>query len=197
MLVGPIPHYFISINFTDVELQLTLSNPGLYPDPKNHFKCMVHDLPQFKKYLYNYQGDKYFVPASNTKIPTCYAAMKYLGDSLVGLYYAYPQGRPDKLIMISPAGDPTLLHEDFRNQRVYQFLKDQIIDKRRQIVFVRDSTYPERWGNGWSWNDYQSSYMAERSVLPIFGNTITISLKYLVREDGKQLKTFSTASAIS
>ncbi len=37
--------------------------------------------------LYNYQGDKYFVPASNTKIPTCYAAMKYLGDSLVGLKY--------------------------------------------------------------------------------------------------------------
>ncbi|MBD0284156.1 MAG: D-alanyl-D-alanine carboxypeptidase, partial [Flavisolibacter sp.] len=39
------------------------------------------------KWWYNYQGDKYFVPASNTKIPTCYAAMKYLGDSLVGLRY--------------------------------------------------------------------------------------------------------------
>src|SRR5687767_2303791 len=47
--------------------------------------------PETGKYWYNYQGDKYFVPASNTKIPTCYAAMKYLGDSLVGLRYAYPE----------------------------------------------------------------------------------------------------------
>ena len=38
--------------------------------------------PATGKYWFNYQGDKYFVPASNTKIPTCYAAMKYLGDSL-------------------------------------------------------------------------------------------------------------------
>src|SRR5215831_4753697 len=41
--------------------------------------------PSSGKYWYNYQGDKYFVPASNTKLPTCYAAMKYLGDSLVGI----------------------------------------------------------------------------------------------------------------
>src|SRR5215212_9004010 len=43
--------------------------------------------PETNKYWFNYQGDHYFVPASNTKIPTCYAAMKYLGDSLVGLKY--------------------------------------------------------------------------------------------------------------
>ncbi|MBK6937265.1 MAG: D-alanyl-D-alanine carboxypeptidase [Chitinophagaceae bacterium] len=48
-----------------------------------HVGISIYD-PAADKYLYNYQGDKYFVPASNTKIPTCYAAMKYLGDSLVG-----------------------------------------------------------------------------------------------------------------
>src|SRR5262245_13180457 len=46
--------------------------------------------PATNKYWFNYQGDHYFVPASNTKIPTCYAAMKCLGDSLVGLRYGYP-----------------------------------------------------------------------------------------------------------
>ena len=45
-----------------------------------HVGLSIFD-PASNKYLYNYQGDKYFVPASNTKIPTCYAAMKYLGDS--------------------------------------------------------------------------------------------------------------------
>ncbi|WP_164974281.1 D-alanyl-D-alanine carboxypeptidase/D-alanyl-D-alanine-endopeptidase [Filimonas effusa] len=37
--------------------------------------------------LYSYQGDKYFIPASNTKLLTCYAAMKHLGDSIEGLRY--------------------------------------------------------------------------------------------------------------
>src|SRR5829696_5295491 len=40
--------------------------------------------PASNKYWYNFQGDRYFIPASNIKLPTCYAAMKYLGDSLVG-----------------------------------------------------------------------------------------------------------------
>ncbi len=39
------------------------------------------------KYLYNHNGQKYFVPASNTKLFSCYAALKYLGDSLPGLRY--------------------------------------------------------------------------------------------------------------
>src|ERR1035437_1723484 len=33
-----------------------------------------------KKYLYNYQGNKYFVPASNNKLLTCYAALKYRSE---------------------------------------------------------------------------------------------------------------------
>ena len=51
-----------------------------------HIGISIFD-PAANKYLYNYQGDKYFVPASNTKLSTFYAAMKYLGDSLVGLRY--------------------------------------------------------------------------------------------------------------
>ena len=43
--------------------------------------------PSNKTYLYNYQGDKYFIPASNIKIVTCYTAMKYLGDSLLGISF--------------------------------------------------------------------------------------------------------------
>src|SRR5215203_5290703 len=59
--------------------------------------------PAAGKYWFNYQGDKYFVPASNTKIPTCYAAMKYLGDSLVGLRYY----ESDSSIIIAGTADPT------------------------------------------------------------------------------------------
>ncbi|HEY0057579.1 MAG TPA: D-alanyl-D-alanine carboxypeptidase [Flavisolibacter sp.] len=116
-----------------------------------------------KKYLYNYHGDKYFVPASNIKIPTCYAAMKYLGDSLVSARYTIS----DSSITIYPAGDPTVLHSAFSYQPLLQQLK------LYQKVSI-DFTYwqDEALGNGWSWNDYNESYMVERSPLPLYGNLV-------------------------
>jgi len=29
-----------------------------------------------------------------------------------------------------------------------------------------------QWGSGWSWNDYDQSYMAEKSPLPVYGNLV-------------------------
>lgn len=115
------------------------------------------------KYWYNYQGDKYFVPASNTKLPTCYAAMKYLGDSLVGLRYFISNGDIDFI----GTGDPTFLHSDFRNQPVFGFLK-----KSRKVNYLLDGSLPgfSPLGFGWACNDYQDDYSAERSVMPIYGN---------------------------
>lgn len=46
-----------------------------------HIGISVYD-PSSKTYLHSYQSDKYFVPASNTKIFTCYAALKYLPDTV-------------------------------------------------------------------------------------------------------------------
>ncbi len=140
-----------------------------------HIGISIYD-PETGKYLYNYQGDKYFVPASNTKIPTCYAAMKYLGDSLVGLRYGYSY--PDSTtIGIQPTGDPTLMHTDFTKQPVMDFLRNWVKVKGEYSVALLDTVWKdERWGNGWSWNDYDAAYMAERSSLPIFGNVININL---------------------
>src|SRR5678815_1962090 len=70
--------------------------------------------PAANKYWFNYQGDHYFVPASNTKLPTCYAAMKYLGDSLVGLKVV----RSGNGLFLVPTGDPTFLHPDFLKQPI-------------------------------------------------------------------------------
>ena len=75
--------------------------------------------PATGKYWYNYNGDKYFVPASNIKLPTCYAAMKYLGDSLVGLEYSID----DSFLLFRGTGDPTLLHPDFKKQIILSFFE--------------------------------------------------------------------------
>jgi len=120
--------------------------------------------PATNKYWFNYQGDHYFVPASNTKIPTCYAAMKYLGDSLVGIVKV----ENDTAIFFLPAADPTLLHPDFINQPVINFLQ-----KSNKKIFTTDVKWKTRTlGSGWAWNDYNESYMAERSPMPVYGNLI-------------------------
>jgi serine-type D-Ala-D-Ala carboxypeptidase/endopeptidase (penicillin-binding protein 4) len=123
--------------------------------------------PATNKYWYDYQGDKYFIPASNIKIPTCYAAMKYLGDSLVGLRYS----GSNKTVVIEATGDPTFLHPDFKTQKVYNFLS-QI---EGNIRLSEDNWNENPLGSGWSWDDYNESYMAERSAMPVYGNMVRIS----------------------
>lgn len=132
-----------------------------------HIGISIYD-PASGKYLYNYQGDKYFVPASNTKIPTCYAAMKYLGDSLVGLRYSISDDDSDTLVSLMPSGDPTFLHPEFKQQPVYTFLKNV----KGQLSLMTGLSYSKYFGNGWSWNDALETYMAPRSFFPIYGNTV-------------------------
>ncbi|HVF81332.1 MAG TPA: D-alanyl-D-alanine carboxypeptidase [Flavisolibacter sp.] len=122
--------------------------------------------PATARYLYNYQGDKYFVPASNTKIPTCYAAMKYLGDSLVGLEYAIE----DTFLLFRGTGDPTLLHPDFKNQKVLNYLKQE----KKTLVIIEADFKDNRWGAGWGIGDITASYAPERSEIPVYGNTVRI-----------------------
>jgi len=97
-----------------------------------HLGISIYD-PAAKKYLYNYQGDKYFIPASNTKLLTCYAAMKYLGDSLVGLRV---QKFSDSSFFIQATADPTFLHPDFKTQPVLDFLQK---NSSRQFRFLMEN----------------------------------------------------------
>jgi serine-type D-Ala-D-Ala carboxypeptidase/endopeptidase (penicillin-binding protein 4) len=125
--------------------------------------------PATKQYLYNYNAEKNFLPSSNVKLFTMYAGMKYLGDSLVGLRYTeYPNN-----IVLTPTGDPTLLHQNFSSQPVINFLKNT----KKEINIGDDNFETKPYGNGWAWNDYSEDYMAERSAFPIYGNTVTFICK--------------------
>jgi len=124
--------------------------------------------PSTNTYLYNYQGDKYFIPASNTKIFTCYADMKYLGDSLIAARILQ-QGNNISLI---PTGDPTFLHPDFKDQPLLDILKT--FDSTKIISIYKNNFHDEVYGMGWSWDDYNEDYMAERCALPVYGNVLKI-----------------------
>jgi D-alanyl-D-alanine carboxypeptidase/D-alanyl-D-alanine-endopeptidase (penicillin-binding protein 4) len=116
------------------------------------------------KILFDHQGNKYFIPASNTKILTCYATMKHLGDSLPGIQYF----SNDTALFIIPTGDPTLLHRDFSFQPVIDLLKST----EKKIYIDISHWKEEALGFGWAWDDYNDDYMAERSMLPVYGNIV-------------------------
>ena len=142
------------------ELSVLLQNPALQ---SAHVGVSIYDVER-DSFIVNHQGDKFFVPASNTKILTCYASMKWLGDSTLTFRVA----ENDTAVFVEPAGDPSFLHRDFSRQPVLDWLKAQT-----KPVYFSDKTWQSKhWGSGWAWSDYEAAYMAERSALPVYGNTI-------------------------
>lgn len=133
-----------------------------------HIGIYVYE-PTSKKVIQDYQSNKYFIPASNTKIATCYAAMKYLGDSLFGLMY---REENDSTITIQGTGDPTFLHKDFLKQTIFEKLS-----LYKKIYFDKAQFRTNPLGKGWAWDDYDESYMAERSEFPIYGNLVFADYK--------------------
>ena len=128
-----------------------------------HVGVFIYD-DSLKKDIVAFQDDKYFVPASNTKLFSLYAGMKYLGDSLVGIRY----NSNDTALFVFPTGDPSLLHPDFLEQPVVDFLKKT----HKKIYFIDSAWQEEADGGGWGWDDYNDDYAIERSLLPVYGNFI-------------------------
>lgn len=121
--------------------------------------------PASGKTWYSHNAEKYFIPASNTKLFTLYAGLKYIPDSLPAIRYAVV----NDTTVIHPTGDPTFLHPDFKSQSGLDFMKSQ------QKLLLHLPPYKDYIGKGWAWDDYKEYYMAQRSSLPMYGNVITIN----------------------
>jgi len=108
--------------------------------------------PTAARYVYNYQGDKYFIPASNTKL------------------------------LVIPSGDPTFLHPAYPSQPVMDLMK-----KTGKKIWLADDNWQDNaMGRGWSWDDYNDDYAAERSPFPIYGNMIHwVQERQQGRQDGQ------------
>ncbi|MBX2895269.1 MAG: D-alanyl-D-alanine carboxypeptidase [Cyclobacteriaceae bacterium] len=133
---------------------------------QNHIGFALYD-PQTKKFLIEHQSDKYFTPASNTKIFTFYASLKLLGDSIAAFKYL-PVG--DSLIFWG-MGDPSFLYREVhQSPKAFQFLQQF----PGRLYFSATNFYTEPLGPGWAWSDYDSYYSAERSALPIYGNLMEV-----------------------
>ena len=162
-------------NLIDSAARVMINNPQL---STAHIGISIYDADE-KKVLYDFNGGKYFIPASNTKIATCYAAMKYLGDSLVGLKYKIKIdsvsdgiGIPDTTYILWPTADPTFLHPDFKEQPVYDFLK-KINGTIEWALPLFDKNF---FGEGWAWDDNNEAYMPPKTFFPIYGNVVNFKI---------------------
>jgi D-alanyl-D-alanine carboxypeptidase/D-alanyl-D-alanine-endopeptidase (penicillin-binding protein 4) len=136
------------------------------PNFQNSFHGLsIYDLEK-KAYIFDYQSDKYFIPASNTKLFTFWAGLKLLPARVPALGYAL---RPDSLIFWG-MGSPLLLNPDLRDTTTYYFLKN-----RSEKLYYSPSNFQDRhFGYGWAWDAYSYYYSTEKSDLPIYANNVII-----------------------
>ncbi|WP_242927861.1 D-alanyl-D-alanine carboxypeptidase/D-alanyl-D-alanine-endopeptidase [Pontibacter vulgaris] len=135
--------------------------------------------PELGKMVVEHNADRYFVPASNTKLLTFYASLKMLGDTIPALKYTTSG---DSLIFWG-TGDPTFTHMDVKNSVAYDFLKS-----RKEKLYYIDAPFASTpFAVNWGWDDYNYYYQPERNVFPIHGNIV----KFTRKKDGP----FATAPA--
>lgn len=122
--------------------------------------------PATDKYWYQYQDDRYFTPASNTKIFTLYTGLQLLGDSLPAIQYL----QTDTALYVKGMADPSFLHPDYAYQPAMRLLTQT--DKR--IVLLPAINRNKRFGPGWGWSDYADYYQPELNEWPMYGNVARI-----------------------
>jgi len=146
------------VSFLKKEISLTEK------ELKDHTGFILYN-PVSKKTIYEHQAGSYFTPASNTKIFTFYTSLQILKDSIPALKYVE---RNDSLIVWG-TGDASFLYpEVYQNGRVYSFLSQP----SKTLFFSGSNFRTTAFGPGWSWDDYNDYYSAERSSFPVYGNLI-------------------------
>lgn len=126
--------------------------------------------PASETYWIRLQSDRFFIPASNTKLFSLYAGLHFLGDSIPAARVYEHQGQ----VYFSPTADPTFLHPSFPRQPLLEWLL-----KARDTVYFCGNQPVTPLGYGWTWDDYDQDYAAERSAFPVFGNQVWFNLPNL------------------
>jgi len=139
---------------------------------QSHSGLVVRELGN-KKDIVNFKGDQYFTPASTTKLLTLLTCLHVLKDSVAALKYFETQ---DSMI-IWGTGDPSFLYPFLEpNPKVTQFLSRV----EKPLYFSFSNYYDQRFGSGWSWDDYKYAFQSEKSPFPMYGNLI-----HIVKEEGE------------
>jgi D-alanyl-D-alanine carboxypeptidase/D-alanyl-D-alanine-endopeptidase (penicillin-binding protein 4) len=111
--------------------------------------------------LFQKNADKYFVPASTTKLFTLYSATHFLPDSLLAFQYLET---PDTLY-VRGAFDPSYQHPDFKREY-------SVLTGNKPIVLDNSLYIGPAYGQGWMWDDAADDYQVTLSAFPVYGQLL-------------------------
>jgi D-alanyl-D-alanine carboxypeptidase/D-alanyl-D-alanine-endopeptidase (penicillin-binding protein 4) len=131
----------------------------------NQFTGFLVIDPESKDTIYNINSIKYFTPASNTKIFTLFASLNLIPHSIPTLKYIVE----NDTLYVQGTGDPSVLHPFLNDSTALHFM-----GKYENIALYPNNFKDEKFGPGWSWDDYHWYYSPERSGFPLYGNILTI-----------------------
>ena len=117
--------------------------------------------------IFSYNADKRFIPASNMKLFTYYAALEMLKDSIPSMEFCIV----GDTIFFTGTGDPTWYYEEFNHVKSISILSDSACN----LIYVPRTMADKRFGSGWAWDDYLYSFSVEKSTFPIYGNRISLT----------------------
>ena len=124
-----------------------------------------------------FNAHHYFTPASNVKILTFLGALQTFDSLPALLYFKTPSGT----LHFTATGYPLLLHPKYPDHELFSFL-----NQHNNLVYHPPQESPTILGAGWSWDDQQYYFSAQKSAFPIYGNVTkfyrdTLSKKFVAK----------------
>ena len=136
------------------------------PFYSNQFTGLLVYNPQTHDTIYSNNANRYFTPASNTKIFTLYTALQSLPHYVPAFKYNIEKDT----ITILGTGNPTFLHSYFNDSTALK-----MTEPYKKVNLVINNLSDEKFGPGWAWEDYDTYFSPERDGFPIYGNVLTAS----------------------
>lgn len=133
------------------------------------------------KVLYQKNVDRYFMPASNQKLFTAYAALQYLGPdytyrtTLFADYTKMKNGRLEDNLYLQFSGDPTFTFPQF--DLLVNSLTQAGVRQIKGNVIIDDSAFDQMvMSPGTSWDDADYCWGAPISALIVNHNCVSVTL---------------------
>lgn len=150
----------------------------------------IFDL-ETDRFMYAYNSQKLFIPASNMKIVTTGASLYFLGpDYRFKTRLAIRENIKDNTIngdvVIIGGGDPTFSLENLeqfistiKKHNVREITGDIVLvdDYFTDVALVENSFIYERLPRGWAWHYLDARYAPEISALSMNKNTVNVKME--------------------
>ena len=138
--------------------------------------------------VYEFNGNRNFLPASDLKLLTSGAALEYLGGDYRFTTKLYLNGNTSSNgeffgdIIILGGGDPSINASFYNNPEKFfdefiSALKSLGIKSIKGNIIGDDNCYDdEYYPNGWSWDDLKYPYAAQINALSAFDNKVVFTI---------------------